>query len=139
MKKVILGLALFGIMAHAGVMGIQSLEDDTILRNALTGSNEKPKKPAYDMPGGKGSLDKIIGRDPKTGKVEPYYRDVTKEEADKIRAKNRYDDANKELEKAKIAYNKKPTNENKSKVEEASHKAELAKAHLQEANEKKGK
>ncbi len=95
-------------------------------------------QPAYDMPGGKGSLDKIIGRDPKTGKVEPYYRDVTKEEADKIRAKNRYDDANKELEKAKIAYNKKPTNENKSKVEEASHKAELAKAHLQEANEKKG-
>ena len=44
-----------------------------------------------------------------------------------------------ELENAKIAYNKKPTNENKSKVEEASHKAELAKAHLQEANENKGK
>ena len=131
MKKVILGLIVLALGASIAF----GANDECI--TSLIG-NCKQTKPSHKMPGQKGSFDKIIGRDPKTGKVEPYYRDVTKEEADKIRAKNRYDDANKELEKAKKAYNKKPTNENKSKVEEASHKAELAKAHLQEANEKKG-
>lgn len=39
------------------------------------------------MPCGKGSLDRILGRDPKTGKVEPF-RDVSYDEGMLKRARD---------------------------------------------------
>ena len=67
-----------------------------------TGEDCKCKSLIYKMPGGKGSLDRILGRDPKTGKVAPP-RDVSMEEAQMVGAKNTYKEA---VKKSEIAKNK---------------------------------
>ncbi|CAD7288078.1 hypothetical protein [Campylobacter suis] len=93
-----------------------SEEECTPEMRALT--NCKITKPSYDMPGGKGSLDRILGRDPKTGKVESF-RDVSYDEGMLKRAKDRYNKSLEDLDKAKKELEIATQNKNTQKIENA--------------------
>ncbi|ASM36682.1 hypothetical protein [Campylobacter sputorum] len=93
----------------------------------------------YQMPGGKGSLDRILGRDPKTGKVAPP-RDVSMEEAQMIGAKNTYKEA---VKKSEIAKNKlekakksgKGVDKAQEEYDDAIRDVELSKAKIKDLEE----
>lgn len=96
--------------------------------NYMLGTNILETDPNYRMPGGKGSLDRILGRDPKTGKVAPP-REVTMEEAQMINAKNQY-------KQAKAGQNQKRLEAAQEQLKQAQMDVELSKAKIKDLEEK---
>ncbi|WP_172198223.1 hypothetical protein [Campylobacter sp. RM16188] len=93
------------------------------------------KTPGYDMPGGKGSMEKIIGTKYVTfeGNSESG---MTAEEHKLSKAKETYKEAVKEEAEARAEYEISPTDENKVKLDEAKVKLDSAKGQLEQAKQK---
>ncbi|WP_445142781.1 hypothetical protein [Campylobacter sp.] len=89
------------------------------------------KTPGYDMPGGKGSFDRIVA-------MESYTIEkggMTAEERKLSKAKETYKEAVKEEAEARAEYEISPTDENKVKLDEAKVKLDSAKGQLEQAKQ----
>lgn len=89
------------------------------------------------------SMDRIVGRNPETGEVDPMLKEVSKEEYEMIKAKElnkkaykRAEEARMKLERAKQSGDEAKIKEAERKLEEANRDVELSKAKIEDLKAK---
>lgn len=89
------------------------------------------------------SMDRIVGRNPETGEVDPILKEVSKEEYEMIKAKElnkkaykRAEEARMKLERAKQSGDEAKIKEAERKLEEANRDVELSKAKIEDLKAK---
>lgn len=94
-----------------------------------------PREPEGDYV----SMDRIVGRNPETGEVEPVLKEVSKEEYEMIKAKElnkkayeKAEEARMKLERAKQSGDEAKIKEAERKLEEANRDVELSKAKIED-------
>lgn len=85
------------------------------------------------------SMDRIVGRNPETGEVEPVLKEVSKEEYEMIKAKElnkkaykKAEEARMKLERVKQSGDEAKIKEAERKLEEANRDVELSKAKIED-------
>ena len=85
------------------------------------------------------SMDRIVGRNPETGEVDPILKEVSKEEYEMIKAKElnkkaykKVEEARMKLERAKQSGDEAKIKEAERKLEEANRDVELSKAKIED-------
>ncbi len=98
-----------------------------------------PKAPSGDYV----SMDRIVGRNPETGEVDPMIKEVSKEEYEMIKAKElnkkayeKAEEARMKLERAKQSGDEAKIKEAERKLEEANRDVELSKAKIEDLKAK---
>lgn len=89
------------------------------------------------------SMDRIVGRNPETGEVDPILKEVSKEEYEMIKAKElnkkaykKAEEARMKLERAKQSGDEAKIKEAERKLEEANRDVELSKAKIEDLKDK---
>ena len=89
------------------------------------------------------SMDRILGRNPETGEVDPMIKEVSKEEYEMIKAKElnkkayeKAEEARMKLERAKQSGDEARIKEAERKLEEANRDVELSKAKIEDLKAK---
>lgn len=89
------------------------------------------------------SMDRILGRNPETGEVDPILKEVSKEEYEMIKAKElnkkaykKAEEARMKLERAKQSGDEAKIKEAERKLEEANRDVELSKAKIEDLKAK---